>query len=167
MSLPCCLSHKEQTRPSPSWFEIRQLFSFFFQLKSLLIERSCLEPVNVANLFVKQEALGVEIKQNVKLPAFFCTVANLKNRFQLLIGLGSPYEEALALEAISHGCIFINPKVRSFNFAFNFSPYVFPIAASVFFEICSSFITFITTQVALILNFLKKRSLASLPSSFT
>ena len=48
----------------------------------------------MANLFVKQEALGVEIKQNVKLPAFFCTVANLKNRFQLLIGLGSPYEEA-------------------------------------------------------------------------
>lgn len=94
----------------------------------------------MANLSVKQEALGVEIKQNVKLPAFFCTLANLKNRFQLLIGLGSPYEEALALEAISHGCIFINPKVRSFNFAFNFSPYVFPIAASAFFEICSSFI---------------------------
>ena len=87
----------------------------------------------MANLLVKQEALGVEIKQNVKLPAFFCTVVNLKNRFQLLIGLGSPYEEALALEAISHGCIFINPKVRSFNFAFNFSSYVFPIAASVFF----------------------------------
>ncbi|CAH3154055.1 unnamed protein product [Porites evermanni] len=82
------------------------------KLKSLLIERSCLEPINVANLFVKQEALGLEIKQNVKLPAFFCTVANLKNRFQLLIGLGSPYEEALALEAISNGCIFINPKFK-------------------------------------------------------
>ena len=117
----CCLSHNKRTRLSPSWFEIRQLFSIFFQLKSLLIERSCLEPINVANLFVKQEALGLEIKQNVKLPAFFfCIVANLKHRFQLLIGLGSPYEEALALEAISHGCIFVNPKVRSFYLPLSF-----------------------------------------------
>ena len=67
----------------------------------------------MANLFVKQEALGLEIKQNVKFPAFF--VANLKNRVKLLIGLGSPYEEPLALEAISHGCIVINPKVRNFD----------------------------------------------------
>lgn len=80
----------------------------------------------MANLVVKQEALGLEIKENVKLLAFFfCTVANLKNRFQLLIGLGSPYEEALALEAISHGCIFINPKVRSFNLPLSFFAFKF------------------------------------------
>lgn len=39
-------------------------------------------------------------------------IGQLLQRSKLLIGLGSPYEEALALEAISHGCIFINPKFK-------------------------------------------------------
>lgn len=122
----------------------------------------------MANLFVKQEALGLEIKQNVKLPAFFCTVANLKNRFQLLIGLGSPYEEALALEAISHGCIFINPKVRSFHLPLSFFALSFSDSSFRFFEICSSFICRkVYDTSGAYSEFSKKGTLASLPSSFT
>ena len=67
-------------------------------------------------------------------------MSNLKNRFQLLIGLGSPYEEALALEAISRGCIFINPKVRSFNLPLSFFALSFSDSSFRFFEICFSFI---------------------------
>lgn len=123
----------------------------------------------MANLFVKQEGLDLEIKENVKLPAFFfCTVANPKNRFQFLIGLGSPYEEALALEAISHGCIFINPKVRSFNLPLSFFPLRFSDSSFRFFEICSSIVCpeLYDTSGAYS-EFSRKRSLASLPLSFT
>ena len=37
----------------------------------------------------------------------------MNNGFKLFIGLGSPYEDHLALEAIAQGSVFINPKVRN------------------------------------------------------
>ena len=33
--------------------------------------------------------------------------------FKLFIGLGLPYEDHLALEAIAQGSVFMNPKVRN------------------------------------------------------
>lgn len=37
----------------------------------------------------------------------------MNNGFKLFIGLGLPYEDHLALEAIAQGSVFMNPKVRN------------------------------------------------------